>query len=246
MQGPPNRPRIMHLNDKIALVTGASSGLGAQISRDLVQRGARVFGIARRQERLEDLQTELGELFTGIPCDVRSEEAVAAAIEQIGDQVDILVNNAGLGKFGAAEEVAVETWDQQMDVNLKGVFLCTRSIIPIMKRQNQASGFGGHIVNVASVAGLMGNANLSTYNATKFGLRGYSEALFKELREDGIKVTCLFPGSIETEFFDHAGIQISNNPMTAIDVSSSVMHVLESPDNYLISEIVMRPLRPRG
>lgn len=236
----------MQLTDKIAVVTGASSGLGAQFSRDLVQRGARVFGIARRQERLEELETELGDRFTGIVCDVRFEDAVAAAYEQIGDRVDILVNNAGLGKFGAADEVSMDTWDMQMDVNLKGVFLCTRAAIPIMKRQNEASGFGGHIVNIASVAGLMGNPNVSTYNVTKFGLRGYSEALFKELREDGIKVTCLFPGSIETEFFDHAGIQISNNPMMAVDVSSSVLHVLEAPDNYLISEIVMRPLRPRG
>lgn len=236
----------MQLTDKIAVVTGASSGLGAQFSRDLVQRGARVFGIARRQERLDDLETELGDRFTGIACDVRLEDAVAAAYEHIGQRVDILINNAGLGKFGAADEVTVDTWDMQMDVNLKGVFLCTRAAIPIMKRQNEANGFGGHIVNIASVAGLMGNPNVSTYNVTKFGLRGYSEALFKELREDGIKVTCLFPGSIETEFFDHAGIQISNNPMTAVDVSSSVIHVLEAPDNYLISEIVMRPLRPRG
>ena len=81
---------------------------------------------------------------------------------------------------------------------------------------------------------------------TKFGLRGYSEALFKEVRQDGIKVTCVYPGSIQTEFFDIAGIPISANPMTPEAVSSSVLHVLETPDNYLISEIVMRPLRPKG
>jgi len=119
-------------------------------------------------------------------------------------------------------------------------------VIPTMKKQNAASGFGGHIVNISSVAGLLGNPGISTYNVTKFGLRGYSEALFKELRNDGIKVSCAYPGSIETEFFEVAGASISSNPMQPEDVSDSVMHLLESPDNHLISEIVMRPLRPRG
>lgn len=235
----------MQLNDKVAVVTGASSGLGAQFSKDLVAAGAHVFGLARREDRLDELREELGQRFTGIPCDVTSEQAVHSAFEQIGPHVDILINNAGLGIFGPADEITVDTWQLLMDVNLKGVFLCTRSVIPLMRDQNEQSGFGGHIVNVSSVAGLIGNPNVSLYNATKYGLRGYSEALFKELREDGIKVTCIFPGSVETEFFDRAGVPISSNPMTPQDVSSSVMHVLNSPDNYLVSEVVMRPLRPK-
>jgi short-subunit dehydrogenase len=175
--------------------------------------------------------------------------AVQSAIEQVletSGRIDILVNNAGLGKFGPADTVSLEEWNLQMDVNLKGVFLATRAVLPTMKRQNAESGFGGHIVNIASVAGLMGNPNISTYNATKFGLRGYSDALFKEVREDGIKVSCFYPGSIQTEFFDKAGIPISANPMMPEDISATLVHVLKAPDNYLISEIVMRPLRPRG
>jgi short-subunit dehydrogenase len=236
----------MQLTDKIAVVTGASSGLGARFSRDLVARGAQVFGLARRQDRLDNLADELGPRFRGIVCDVRDEAAVKDAFERIGDRVDILVNNAGLGKFGPADEMSLETWQQLMDVNLTGVFLCTRAVIPIMRAQNEASGFGGHILNVASVAGLIGNPNVGAYNVTKYGLRGYSESLFKELRNDGIKVTCIFPGSIETEFFEQAGVPISNNPMQPADVSSTVMHVLEAPENYLISEVVMRPLRPKS
>ena len=92
----------------------------------------------------------------------------------------------------------------------------------------------------------MGNAQIGAYNATKFGLRGLSESLMKEVRGDGIKVTCVHPGSIETEFFDAAGISISANPMTAKDVASTVVHVIAAPDNYLISEVMMRPLRPAG
>lgn len=236
----------MLLTDKIAVVTGASSGIGAQFSKDLVTKGAQVFGLARRTDRLDAMAAELGPRFTGIECDVSLEDSVRAAYDQIGDRVDILINNAGLGKFGPADEMSLDTWQQLLDVNLTGVFLCTRSVIPIMRAQNEASGFGGHIVNVASVAGLIGNPNVGAYNATKYGLRGYSESLFKELRNDGIKVTCIFPGSIETEFFEQAGVPISTNPMQAKDVSSSVMHVLEAPDNYLVSEVVMRPLRPKA
>jgi NADP-dependent 3-hydroxy acid dehydrogenase YdfG len=239
----------MHLADKVVVVTGASAGLGAQFSTDLVARGARVFGLARRADRLRELETELGTAFAGIVCDVTDEaqvEGAFAAIMTAAGRVDALVNNAGLGKFGPADEVTTEEWDLQINVNLKGVFLCTRAALPIMKAQNQQSGFGGHVVNIASVAGLMGNPNISTYNVTKYGLRGYSDALFKEVRQDGIKVSCLFPGSIQTEFFDVAGIPISANPMAAADVSSTLIHLLETPDNYLISEIVMRPLRPKG
>ena len=239
----------MHLRDKVVIITGASAGLGAQFSRDLTAEGARVFGLARRTERLNELTADIGPGFTGITCDITQEEMVQSAIQQVLDtagRIDVLVNNAGLGKFGPSDEVSLEEWNLQMDVNLKGVFLSTRAVLPVMKQQNADTGFGGHIVNIASVAGLMGNPNISTYNATKFGLRGYSEALFKEVRQDGIKVSCFYPGSIRTEFFDEAGIPISANPMTPEDISSTLVHVLKTPDNYLISEIVMRPLRPGG
>lgn len=239
----------MHLRDKVVIITGASAGLGAQFSRDLTAEGARVFGLARRTERLNELAADIGPGFTSITCDITQEEMVQSAIQRVIDtagRIDVLVNNAGLGKFGPADEVSLEEWNLQMDVNLKGVFLSTRAVLPVMKQQNADTGFGGHIVNIASVAGLMGNPNISTYNATKFGLRGYSEALFKEVRQDGIKVSCFYPGSIRTEFFDEAGIPISANPMTPEDISSTLVHVLKTPDNYLISEIVMRPLRPGG
>ncbi|GIV60532.1 MAG: hypothetical protein KatS3mg043_1621 [Rhodothermaceae bacterium] len=158
----------------------------------------------------------------------------------------MLINNAGLGKFGPVDRLSVEDWDVQVATNLRGVFLCTRAAVPVMKQQNAETGFGGHIVNIASIAGLIGNPNISAYNATKFGLRGFSEALMKELRDDGIKVSCVYPGSIATEFFQTSGSNPAPNAMTAEDVGRTVMHLLETPDNYLISEVVMRPLRPRG
>ncbi len=239
----------MNIPDSVTIVTGASSGLGKACSAQLVERGGRVFGLARRKNRLEKVEKELGDLFTGIVCDVTDQGQVERAVRETVDnagRIDVLVNNAGFGVFGNVEGLTAEDWDAQMATNLKGVFLCTRAVVPIMKRQNSGRGFGGHIVNIASVAGLIGNATIGAYNATKFGVRGFSEALMKELREDGIKVSCVYPGSIETEFFDVAQVGMSSNPMKVHDVAASIVHAIDTPENYLISEIVMRPLRPRG
>jgi NAD(P)-dependent dehydrogenase (short-subunit alcohol dehydrogenase family) len=239
----------MELTNKVAAVTGASSGLGAAVSRALVGRGAHVYGLARSEDKLDALHDELGERFHPLPCDVTDLEQVQATFDRLleaAGRLDVLVNNAGLGRFGPVESLPEGEWALQMRTNLDGVFYCTQAAVPAMKEQNAGTGFGGHIVNIASVAGLIGNPNLSAYNTTKFGLRGFSEALMKELRNDGIKVTCVYPGSIETSFADDAGVSGSPNPMTAEDVAGTIVHLLEGPDNYLISEVVMRPLRPRG
>ena len=235
----------MNLRNKIAVVTGASSGLGSEFARHLVSHGSRVYGLARRLNRLKSLEAEIGSEFRPVECDVTDEASVRDAFSGL-DRVDILINNAGLGRFAPIDVQSQEDWTIQMDTNLTGVYLCTRAAVPLMKAQNQQTGFGGHIVNIASVAGLVGNANLSAYNATKFGLRGFSEATMKELRGDGIKVTSICPGSVATEFGRVAGSSGAPNPMQPEDIASTVIHVLQSPDNYLISEVVMRPLRPRG
>lgn len=239
----------MDLTDSVAVVTGASSGLGTHFSRALIDRGAIVYGLARSDDKLNTLRDDFGEPFRPVPCDVREEDQVRDAFDRIrtdGDRIDVLLNNAGLGQFGPVDDLSVEDWDVQMDTNVRGVFLCTREVVPVMRQQNEASGFGGHIVNVASIAGLLGNPNLTAYNASKFGLRGFSKALMKEVRDDGIRVTCIYPGSVETNFFDVAGVEMTDNPLQPEDVAATVMHVLESPANHLISELVMRPLRPRG
>jgi NADP-dependent 3-hydroxy acid dehydrogenase YdfG len=239
----------MDITDSVAVVTGASAGLGAHLARTLTDRGATVFGLARSTDKLDALRDELGSTFHPIACDVREEDAVADAFDEVratGGRIDVLINNAGLGQFGPVDELSLEEWDVQMDTNLRGVFLCTREAVPTMREQNDDSGFGGHIVNVASIAGLLGNPNLTAYNASKFGLRGFSESLMKEVRDDGIRVTCLYPGSIDTNFFDVADVEKTDHPLTPEDVADTVLHVLEAPANHLISEVVLRPLRPRG
>lgn len=239
----------MDLSSSTFVITGASAGIGRRFSRDLAAAGARVFGLARRTDRLDALEDELGDAFTGVECDVGDEQSVDQAFERIteeSDRIDGLINNAGFGRFGPIDEMSTRDFDLLLRVNVRGVFLCTRRTVPVMRRQNASSGFGGHIVNIASIAGLIGNPEIGAYNASKFGVRGLSESMFKELRGDGIKVTCLFPGSIETEFFDRADASMTSNPLTPEQVSSTLLHVLRTPDNYLISEVVMRPLRPKG
>jgi NAD(P)-dependent dehydrogenase (short-subunit alcohol dehydrogenase family) len=239
----------MDLTDAVAVVTGASSGLGTHFSRSLIDRGATVYGLARSADELNALRDDLGDSFRPVTCDVREEDQVADAFQTVRDEsgrIDVLLNNAGLGQFGPVDDLPLDEWDVQMDTNLRGVFLCTREAVPIMREQNEDAGVGGHIVNVASIAGLLGNPNLTAYNASKFGLRGFSESLMKEVREDGIRVTCIYPGSIETNFFDVAGVEMTDNPLQPEDVAATVVHVLESPANHLISELVMRPLRPQG
>jgi short-subunit dehydrogenase len=238
----------MNIADSVAVVTGASAGLGLSVSRQLTDRGATVYGLARRKERLRTAEVDLGSSFRGVLCDVSDETQVREAfsrIEREQRRIDILINNAGFGRFGPIDALESQDWEALFHTNVRGVFLCSREVIPIMKRQGADGDLGGHIVNVASVAGLIGNANLGAYNATKFAVRGLSESMMKELRDDGIKVTCLYPGSIATEFFDAAGIDMSSRPMTAEEVASTVIHVLDTPDNYLISEVAMRPLKPR-
>ncbi|MXW84150.1 MAG: SDR family NAD(P)-dependent oxidoreductase [Rhodothermaceae bacterium] len=235
----------MDLSGKIAVVTGASSGLGSEFAQHLVRRGSTVYGLARRVDRLKLLESQLGTKFNPVECDVTDETAVELAFSGL-NHIDILINNAGLGRFSAIDAQTKEDWDAQIDTNLTGVYLCTRVVVPRMKAQNEQTGFGGHIINIASVAGLVGNANLSAYNATKFGLRGFSDATMKELRGHGIKVSCVCPGSVATEFGRVAGSSGAPNPMQPEDIAATVIHILESSDNYLISEVVMRPLRPRG
>ena len=235
----------MDLHQKRAIVTGASSGIGRAFSQKLIDRGAIVYGLARRKNKLNEIQKQLGEQFIPVEMDVTDSESIEQWVEKTFDDdtlPDILINNAGLGRFGKVDELTKEDWDTMVNTNLNGVFYLTRVIVPLMKK-NQGT---CHIINISSIAGLLGNPEISGYNATKFGLRGFSESLFKELRYDKIKVSAMFPGSIATEFFSEAtGGDTHPNMMQPGDVADTLIHLLETPDNLLINEVTMRPLNPK-
>ncbi|SMO77422.1 SDR family oxidoreductase [Gracilimonas mengyeensis] len=236
----------MNLDSKIAIVTGASSGIGAEFSRMLVKNGSEVYGLARSKDKLQELQKELGDAFHPVTMDVTEADKLEKWVDQTfgrKHQPDILINNAGIMRSANVEDLSLDEWHNMINVNLNGIFYLTRLIVPLMKANKNTC----HIINIASIAGLLGNPTISGYNASKFGVRGFSEALFKELRYDAIKVTCVFPGSIDTELFSKIeGIENHPNMMKTTDISSTVKFLLETDDNYLINEITMRPLNPKN
>lgn len=235
----------MNIKNKTAIVTGASSGLGVEISKKLIDHGATVYGLARRLNRLQELQNQWGDAFIPVQMDVTEHDEMQSWVKQTfsGDLIpDILVNNAGLANFGNVDKLSKADWDTMIDVNVNGIFYLTRQIVPLMKSTTESS----HIFNIASIAGKIGNPELSGYNASKFAVRGFSEALFKELRYDAIKVTCMMPGSIATSFFEKTGSATHKNMMQPGDVADTLIHILQTPDNYLINEITLRPLNPKN
>jgi NADP-dependent 3-hydroxy acid dehydrogenase YdfG len=230
----------MSMNGRGAIVTGASQGIGLAVAEVLIARGARVAGLARDAGRLQEAADRLGGAFLPVACDVGNadqvEQAVRAAQKAFGS-VDILINNAGVGRFGPVDELAMERWEEMLATNISGLFHCIRRVVPIMKAQGR-----GHIVNVSSIAGKVGYPNASGYNATKFAVRGLSEALTAELEAFGIKVSTLYPGVTNTEF--GSGRPAPGTPrMEPEEVAEAVLHVLERSDGFLITEMVMRPLR---
>lgn len=234
----------MQLDSKIAIVTGASSGMGTEFSKALIQKGARVYGLARSSDKLQKIQDTLGEAFQPVTLDVTDHAEVEQWIEETFEDKhlpDLLINNAGLGRFGDVDQLPLEDWETMIRTNLSGIFYMTRKLVPFMKQNQQTC----HIINIASIAGKVGNPQLTGYNASKFGVRGFSEALFKELRYDGIKVTCFYPGSTATKFFDDANSASHPNMMQPEDVADVLIHVVETPDNFLINDITMRPLNPK-
>lgn len=234
----------MNLDSKSAIVTGASSGIGRSFSQALIDKGASVYGLARNMDKLDSIRDELGSSFIPVQMDVTKPAQLkqwvdTTFVEQL--LPDVLVNNAGTAYFGDVDELTIEEWETMVSTNVSGVFYVTRLITPLMKKNESVC----HIINISSIAGRIGNPQLTGYNASKFGVRGFSEALFKELRYDGIKVTCFYPGSIATSFFNKVDMETHPNMMQPDDVAKVLIDVLETPDNFLINEIVMRPLNPK-
>lgn len=235
----------MNLTDKNAIVTGASSGIGISFSKKLIEKGTVVYGLARRSNKLAEVRENLGSRFIPVKIDITKHDIIHEWAQETFSAENlphILINNAGLGIFGNVEQLSVEDWNTMVETNLNGVFYLTRELVPFMKASEEYH----HIINISSVAGLLGNPQLSGYNATKFGLRGFSEALFKELRYHKIKVTAMFPGSIATHFFDKAGSETHSNMLQPDDVADTLIHLLETPDNFLVNEITLRPLNPKN
>ena len=230
----------MELTGKVIIVTGVSKGIGRATAEALLARGAAVAGWGRTAPN--GLQHERFQFFE---CDVRDEHAVQEAFtntqRELGTEIHGLINNAGLGVAGPVDGFSSEDWKLMFDTNVHGLFYCTKAVLPQMKRQQL-----GHIVNISSIAGQTGIEKMAGYCATKFAVKGFSQSLFKEVRNDGIKVTCLYPGSTETNFFDDIpGTEPNSQMMQPADIASAIVYALETPFNFHIVDVEMRPLQPK-
>lgn len=234
----------MKLRNKVAIITGASSGLGTAIATALVAKKVKVYGLARNKERLLEIEEQLGPLFQPVPIDLTDRDKLTRWVVMefdLNNPPDILINNAGLGSFGKIDEMPTEEWLAMVDVNIKGMYLLTSTLTPFLKQNSSST----HIINIGSILATTTRAEGTAYCATKYAVRGFSEALFKELRSDNIKVTCVNPGSINTSFFESSNIKAHKNMLAPQDLANTIVHILETPDNMLINEITIRPLDAR-
>ena len=223
----------MNLAGKTAVVTGSSSGIGLAVCRALLAAGASVFGLSRRETALDH------ERFRWLQTDVTREAEIDRAFDAVlaeRGRVDVLVNNAGFGFFRDIELIDPAEWRRLIDTNLTAMFLCARKVVPSMKAAGR-----GMIVNVGSVAGKRGIRGGTAYCASKFAVNGFSESLMEELRGFSIRVACVNPGSVETEFFDHAGIE-PKKFMQPGDLARLIVSLVELPDGMLPDEMTVRPL----
>ncbi|WP_105034106.1 SDR family oxidoreductase [Cryobacterium aureum] len=238
--------KMQDLTAKIAVITGASSGIGAAAARLLVEEGAHVILVARRVERLQELAAELGDSATVMQLDVADAAAVTAMFATIKSRfggVDLLFNNAGLGISSPFESSDPADWKSMIDANLHGVLNCTQAAIPLMRGRA-----GAMICSVSSVGGRYGTATWSVYSATKYAVVGFHDALRKELGEEGIRVSVLEPGAVWTEFGENVSDALLTRrtqleAMQSEDVAQALVFAFAQPANVLIQEILMRPVK---
>jgi NAD(P)-dependent dehydrogenase (short-subunit alcohol dehydrogenase family) len=236
----------MNLNGKVAIVTGGTKGIGRGIAEALVRGGADVCISARKQDEIERAVAELKALaetrVTGAVCDVRDYDQVkmlfAHTTSQLGG-VDILINNAGIGIFESVEEMSPEDFRAVLETNVFGVFHCCHEAIPLMKQRG-----GGYIINISSLAGTNAHPMMAAYNASKFGLNGFSEALMQEVRHDGIKVSYIMPGSVNTEFGGDSPSNEKSWQLTPQDIAQVVIDLLHHDGRALPSRVEIRPSKP--
>jgi 3-oxoacyl-[acyl-carrier protein] reductase len=236
----------VELTGNTAIVTGASKGIGYAIAEAFARAGSNVVVCARNEQEIAKAAATLDDLgegrVLGIAADLRKYEdakrLVQKAVDEF-DRVDVLVNNAGVGHFAPIDELTVEQWQQIIDTNLSGVFYACHEAIPHMKRQGS-----GWIINIASLAGKNPFAGGSAYNASKFGLVGFSEAMMMDVRQHGIRVNYIMPGSVATHFDNHTPSEADAWKIQPEDIADLVMGLMAMPERTLPSRIEVRPSRP--
>jgi 3-oxoacyl-[acyl-carrier protein] reductase len=236
----------MILHGKTAVVTGGTKGIGCAIAETLLREGISVCIAARKQTEIDEALKELNQIAhgraIGFVCDVRDYDQVSALINHTVKELgglDILINNAGIGTFETVEETSPEDFRAVLETNLFGVFYCCHEVIPQMKKRG-----GGYIINNSSLAGANPHPRMAAYNASKFALNGFSEALMQEVRHDNIKVSYIMPGSVNTEFGGDSPGDEKSWQLTPQDIARVVIDLLHQDDRALPSRVEIRPSKP--
>ncbi len=229
---------------KTIFITGASRGIGKATALHFAKNGFYVILATRKETDLLAVQQEIidfGGKASYVICDVQQEESVQKAIDtaiKIVGKIDILVNNAGIGLFKAVENISVAEWEQVMDSNVKGTFLCCKTILPSMKLQKT-----GHIIVIASDVAKRTFANGTVYCASKFAQDAFAAALRKEVRHFGIKVTTIYPGLTDSYFNgNQQGSEKTKNWLQAQDIAEAIYYASNAPSQVLIDEIMLHPI----
>jgi NADP-dependent 3-hydroxy acid dehydrogenase YdfG len=244
------RPLTRDLTGEVAIVTGASSGIGAATARALADEGMSVALAARRAERLEALAADIedgpGEALV-VPTDVTDRAAVDALIEETVDAfggLDVFVNNAGVMLLQAVADADPDDWEAMVDVNLSGLMYASKAALPHLRG-------GGDLVQVSSVAGRTTSETAAGYNATKWGVNGFTDALRKEETENGVRTTLIEPGAVETELQEHIpdeevqrrveGWVESMDALQPADIAAGVCYAVGQPRHVSVNELMIRP-----
>jgi NADP-dependent 3-hydroxy acid dehydrogenase YdfG len=244
------------LEGTVALVTGASSGIGYATARLLASQGAAVSIVARRKERLEQLAAEIEEAggrALPIEADVSDHDQAARAVERTVSELgrlDTLVNNAGVMLLGPIVDAPLEEWERMIAVNVKGLLYCTHAGLPHLLRAAQdAPRRVADLVNVSSVAGRRAGKNAGVYNLTKFGVGAFSESLRQEVTTQHVRVSLVEPGAVLTELRDHLRPEIRNQPspfddiekLEAEDIADAISYIVTRPRRVAVNELLVRP-----
>ncbi len=232
---------------RVAIVTGGSRGIGRAVVEALLGTGYRVFFGSKSQDSVArataELQPRFGATVAGHPLDVRRQEQVdafAAWVLAAAGRIDCLVNNAGTGTFAPVDGLSGDQWREVIETNLSGAFYCIHAVAATMKEQG-----GGWIFNVASLAARSPMAGGAAYNASKYGMLGLSEAAMLDLRQFGVRVAAILPGSVDTSFGQPGSRSADRSWMLApVDVAATILHFLSFPDRALPSLVELRPTRP--
>lgn len=237
---------MSRVKDLTILITGGTKGIGLGVALSLLEAGARVAITGREPKTVERAAAELNQKFPGraigLVADVRSLEdqnrSVAEIIKQWG-KLDVVVANAGVGHFGSIETLTPEQWQETIDINLTGVFFSVKAALEALKKSR------GYIISVASLAGTNFFAGGSAYNASKFGLVGFSQAIMLDVRNAGIKVTTIMPGSVATHFNGHEPSPSDAWKIQPEDVGQIVVDLLNMHPRVLPSKVEVRPTIPK-